>query len=149
MAVDGFNLLITVEAALGGAYLIRGRDGCYRDLSGLHGTYRRVAETEAALTLTARHLAESSLEEVRWYLDRPVSNSKRAAGWIREIGRSTPGDWTVELVEHVDDVLAEANAVVITTDAPLLDRVDRWTDLPGRIVERSVPDAHTVDLSPE
>ena len=43
--IDGFNVLTTIEAALGGAVVLRGRDGCDRDLLGLHGTYRKVGET--------------------------------------------------------------------------------------------------------
>src|SRR5206468_10760748 len=34
--LDGFNVLTTVEAALGGAVVLRGRDGCDRDLAGVH-----------------------------------------------------------------------------------------------------------------
>jgi len=40
LAVDGFNQLITLEAALSGAVLLRGRDGVLRDLAGVHGSYR-------------------------------------------------------------------------------------------------------------
>src|SRR5207247_8168 len=32
--IDGFNVLTTVEASLGGAVIIVGRDGSYRDLAG-------------------------------------------------------------------------------------------------------------------
>jgi len=32
LAVDGFNLLTTIEAALSGGIIIRGRDGCLRDM---------------------------------------------------------------------------------------------------------------------
>lgn len=149
VAIDGFNLLITLESALGDAFLIRGRDGCCRDLGGLHGTYRRVEETQPALNLAAEHLGRSEVSEVRWFLDRPVSNCKRAAGWIREIGRSARAAWRIELVAHVDDVLLDGEAVVATTDAPVLDAVDRWVDLAGRIVDESIPEARIVDLSPD
>ncbi|MDO8540631.1 MAG: DUF434 domain-containing protein [Opitutaceae bacterium] len=36
--LDGYNLLISLEAALGGGVLLLGRDGCVRDLASLHGT---------------------------------------------------------------------------------------------------------------
>ncbi|HEX9919706.1 MAG TPA: DUF434 domain-containing protein, partial [Pyrinomonadaceae bacterium] len=49
LIVDGFNLIITAEAALGGGLLMLCRDGCVRDLSSVHGTYRAVSETERAL----------------------------------------------------------------------------------------------------
>ncbi len=47
--IDGFNVLTTLEAALAGGVLLRGRDGCLRDMASMHGSYRRVAETEPAL----------------------------------------------------------------------------------------------------
>ena len=42
LVVDGFNLIITVEAALGGGVLMLCRDECIRDLSSVHGSYRSV-----------------------------------------------------------------------------------------------------------
>ena len=48
LAVDAFNVLLTIEAALGGAVVLLGRDGSRRDLGGVHGGYRRVAETGPA-----------------------------------------------------------------------------------------------------
>ena len=49
--IDGFNLLILIESALAGGIILIGRDGCCRDLAGLHGTYRDVAETRTAAEL--------------------------------------------------------------------------------------------------
>ncbi|MHC4389515.1 MAG: DUF434 domain-containing protein, partial [Planctomycetota bacterium] len=33
LAIDGYNVLITVEAAMSGAVIFKGRDGCFRDLA--------------------------------------------------------------------------------------------------------------------
>ncbi|MBE3145367.1 MAG: DUF434 domain-containing protein, partial [Planctomycetes bacterium] len=41
IAIDGYNVLITIEAAMSGGLIFRGRDGCCRDLASIHGTYRR------------------------------------------------------------------------------------------------------------
>lgn len=45
LLVDGFNCLITCEAALSGGLVLRGRDRCLRDLASIHGSYRHVQET--------------------------------------------------------------------------------------------------------
>src|SRR6185295_13292534 len=37
--IDGFNLIITIEAALGGGILFLCRDGCIRDLASVYGSY--------------------------------------------------------------------------------------------------------------
>jgi len=57
IVLDGFNVLTTIEAALGGATIFRGRDGVDRDLAGVHGTYRKVEETLPAIRLVGAVLA--------------------------------------------------------------------------------------------
>src|SRR5688572_8681561 len=38
LRIDGFNLILTLESALGGGVVLVGRDGCYRDMASVHGT---------------------------------------------------------------------------------------------------------------
>jgi len=83
--VDGFNVLITVEAALAGAVLLLGRDGCLRDLASMHGTWRTVEETAAAAAQIGAWLARHAVAGATWLLDRPVANSGRLAALLRGI----------------------------------------------------------------
>jgi hypothetical protein len=83
--IDGYNLLITIEAALGGGVVLVGRDGCYRDMASMHGTYRSVDETIPALLLIGNRLAALNVGGARWYLDSPVSNSGRLKGVMAEL----------------------------------------------------------------
>ena len=55
-AIDGYNVLITVETALSEGFLFKGRDGCLRDLASIHGTYRKVSETIPAIELVDKEL---------------------------------------------------------------------------------------------
>lgn len=115
--LDGFNVLITIEAALSGAVILRGADGRLRDLSSVHGTYRSVEETEAALHLLLDALRGAG--EVRVVLDRPVSNSGRLAARMRALGME------VELSDQADATLllaASRGACLVSADGPLLDR---------------------------
>ena len=43
--------MTTIEAALSGGVILAARDGAYRDMASMHGTYRKVAETLPALEL--------------------------------------------------------------------------------------------------
>src|SRR4029077_18485337 len=79
LRIDGFNLILTLESALGGGIVLGGRDGCYRDMASVHGTYRRVEETHPALKLAARWMTEWGVGPCTWLLDQPVSNSGRMA----------------------------------------------------------------------
>src|SRR5207253_4507982 len=85
LIVDGFNLIITVEAALSGGVLMLCRDGCIRDLSSVHGSYRAVDETETAIRLIGETFVALRPVSVEWVLDRPISNSGRLAQRVRDL----------------------------------------------------------------
>ena len=119
--VDGFNVVVTVEAALSGGVVLGCRDGRLRDLSSVHGSYRRVEETAAALDLLVAALARAT--DVRWLLDRPVSNTRRLASMLRERGQ------VVEVTEPVDRLLLEPGWLPATADGPVLDRATGSVDL--------------------
>src|SRR5688572_28853364 len=65
--LDGYNVLTTIEAALAGGVILAARDGCYRDLASMHGSYRKVAETLPALRLVADYLHTHGVQHCVWY----------------------------------------------------------------------------------
>ncbi|MEW6284511.1 MAG: DUF434 domain-containing protein, partial [Candidatus Eremiobacterota bacterium] len=132
LAVDGFNVLITVEAALSGGILLRGRDGCLRDLASMHGSYRKVEETERAVRALGDLLADLGPSRCLWYLDSPVSNSGR----LKMLLLSQPYGWEVETVPDPDRILADTEHVVASSDRVVLDRCRRWFNLSARAVDR-------------
>jgi hypothetical protein len=73
--IDGFNLLITIESAISGGLIFEGVDGCYRDLASIHGSYKRVIETEGAIEMIGKVLEQLKVKKATWYFDKPVSNS--------------------------------------------------------------------------
>jgi len=147
LEVDGFNLLLTLEVALGGGVVLRGRDGAYRDLAGIHGSWRRVEETMRALRLIGEEGRRLSIAGMHWWLDRPVSNSGRLRGVLAELAASESWAWSVELVMNPDRALFESESIVVTSDSMILDRCRAWFNLTGRVIERSIPNAWIVDLA--
>jgi len=147
VAIDAFNCLITLESALSGGVLVRGLDGVLRDLASVHGSYRRNEATHLALDALAQRLQASGVAQVRWFVDRPVSNSGRLREWILE--RACPGiGWEVELPHDADRaMIAEPGWVLASADAFILDRAEAWVDLCSAIVPVVRPDAWIVDLS--
>lgn len=147
--IDGFNTLVTVEGALGGAYVFVGRDGCYRDVKAMQGSYRLVAETESAIDLIGRELAVLDVAEVVWYLDAHVSNRGRLKTLLddRASGRDWP--WTVEIVERPDAHLRDSGDLVVTHDSGILDETSAWTNLVGFLIDREIADANVRVLSGE
>lgn len=147
LIVDGFNLVITLEAALAGGVLILCRDGCVRDLSSVHGSYRAVEETERAVLLAGEALAAQRPASVMWLFDKPVSNSGRLAVRVRNIAAERGWPWTVEVEFNPDRTIINSGRVAVTSDSNILDRAARWLNLSRLLVERSVAHAWLVDLS--
>ena len=92
--LDGYNVLTLLESALAGGIILPGRDGCCRDIAGIHRRYRKMNETLPALQLIGETAQAWGVSCCRWWLDKPVSNSGRlktlilktanAAGWKNE-----------------------------------------------------------------
>ncbi|MEO6004266.1 MAG: DUF434 domain-containing protein [Opitutus sp.] len=144
--IDGFNLLILIESALAGGVILMGRDGCYRDLAGLHGTYRDVAETRTAAELIGAAAKNLHIRRCRWLLDRPVSNSGRLRDILQAIAEREGWDWQVELEFSPDRALSETSAIIVTSDSLVIDRCERWTNVGREIVGTALPHAHVIDL---
>lgn len=149
LAVDGYNLLITVESALAGGIVLLCRDGCYRDIASVHGTYRRVEETLPALKMIGQYLREQAVADVKWLLDRPVSNSGRLKGMMGELAQEHGFDWSIELVNNPDRRLVElSEAVTASSDGWVLDHCDRWVNVHAALL-KEIPTAHVIDLQGE
>lgn len=146
LAIDGFNVLLTVEAALGGAVVLVGRDGAARDLGGVHGTYRRVEETRPALALVGGYLAGLGTGPCTWLLDAPVSNSGRLKGIIAGAAEAMGWDWRVEVVTNPDPVLIASGDVVASSDSVVLDGCGAWFNLAREVIGAVTPGAFVVEL---
>jgi hypothetical protein len=145
--LDGYNLLTTIEAALGGGVILAARDGCYRDMASMHGSYRRVSETAPALELIGRTMAALEIPRCRWLLDRPVSNSGRLKQLIELTAQSRGWRWEAELVLDPDPLLAACDEVVATADSAVLDQCRAWFNLAREVVVRHIPEAFLPELS--
>ncbi len=178
IAIDGYNVLITVEAALSGGVIFKGRDGCYRDLASIHGTYRKVTETIPAVQLIGEFLTEirnqagtgpdergaedsphpsplrprpsapPSIASALWLLDSPVSNSGRLKTLIRELAEKNRWDWEIKLSISPDAELKRTDAVVATSDSVVLDDCKTWLNLAAEIITQKLHSAAVIDLAP-
>src|SRR5690606_5569081 len=125
---------------------LKGRDGSIRDLAGIHGTYRKVAETIPAVRLLGDYLDKLGPGPCTWYLDSPVSNSGRLRGVLLDIARETGRDWQVELVFNPDPILEASEEIVATAASAILNRCEQWFPLASVTVNHSIPGAFVVDL---
>jgi hypothetical protein len=146
IALDGYNQLITAESILSNGILLRGRDGCVRDLASVHGSYRRVEETSDAIHLLGECLHGLQAARVTWLFDAPVSNSGRLRALMQELALAQGWDWDIQLISQVDKTLASSAAVVISSDSWILDRASRWASITGALLHRANAEGRAIDL---
>jgi len=147
IAIDGYNVLITIEAAVSGAIIFEGRDGCLRDLASVHGTYRKVTETIPAIELIGNFLRQIAVTDCLWLLDSPVSNSGRLKTLIAQLAQKNNWNWRIELSLNPDAELIKTDMIVATSDSVILDGCKKWANLSRQIIEKKLPITHMVDLS--
>lgn len=118
---DGFNVLILLESILSNAYVFKGQDGFFRDLSSVYGTYKKVQQTSEAIEIIVAFFKNEKIKKAHWLFDKPVSNSGKLKQMIEETAQKNNFDWEVQLVNNPDKIIAENNWTVITSDAWVLD----------------------------
>jgi hypothetical protein len=132
--LDGFNILIVLETALSGGFVFEGLDGCYRDISSVHGSYRTVQTTEEALILIGKTLQQLQLQKVIWVFDAPVSNSGKLKGTCYEIAGKHHFPWEIKLENAPDKYLIENSGLICSSDAWVLDECKSWFNLGAHII---------------
>jgi hypothetical protein len=147
LVIDGYNQLITVESILAGGILLRGRDGCIRDLASVHGSYRRVDETLEAIHLLGQTLHELGAARVTWLFDAPVSNSGRLRALMLDTAEQHGWPWDVQLISNVDKTLAQSTAIVVTSDSWILDRAQHWTRITDLLLRHAGPEQCVISLA--
>ena len=161
--IDGFNILIILESFFSGAYVFKGMDDSYRDVSSVHGTYKRVQQTEEVLIAVGDFLQKAQVKEVIWIFDQPVSNSGRMKTLLYTLScrpdrrartclagrqeRTYP--WQILLEYNPDKILAQSNHIITTSDAWILDRAKQWFNLSGAIIEANQAEKPNTILFPE
>ena len=136
LAIDGHNVLITIEAGLSGGRLVLGDDGFIRDISGLSGNFRRTARTEEALQMIFDLILEVVPRQTLFLFDAPISKSGRLAQEVRDRLRKEglPGD--AQAVRVPETILMGFGGFIATSDTAIIDQSERVVDLAGTIIKR-------------
>jgi hypothetical protein len=134
LAIDGYNVLITLEAALSGRSLILSNDGFIRDISGLSGNYKKTKATDQAIQLILRLLRRVSPSHTLFLFDAPISRSGQLSLEVRNRMKSEglPGDaLTMKVPEKI---LIGFPGIVATSDTAIIDSSLKVIDLAGHII---------------
>ncbi len=134
--VDAFNAVVLLETALSGSMILRGRDGCYRDLSGLAGTYSVIAKTMPAAEMIIGKLKEHGVREAVFWVDSPVSNSGRLKQVIAEAAEKRQLPIDIQMVRNADTELKKQENV-ITGDSVILEECISWYNLYEELIQET------------
>jgi hypothetical protein len=134
IAIDGHNVLITIEAALSGRPLILSNDGFIRDISGLSGNFKMTDISGKAIHLILDALKKTKPFHVLFLFDAPISKSGLLAYEVREQLRNDdlPGD--AMAVKVPEKILLGFKGIVATSDTAIIDQSIEVFDLAGHIV---------------
>ena len=153
LAVDGYNVLITLESYMLGRTVFRSMDGFVRDIAGVYGNFTFSETTRRSIALLADFVHQvlqkktGQKVELVVYLDAPVSKSGELASFMRGYFQERSIESRVDVV-HGPDVrlIAEGESgAVATSDTVIGDRVDDLVDIPGGILIRMLQ-KHILDL---
>jgi hypothetical protein len=136
LALDGHNVLITLECGLQKLPLVAADDGWVRDVSEVSRAFRVSAATDRVLTLMADYLTDQAAGPVEVFYDAPLSLSGELAGRTREIFASRGLDVRAAAVPVPERQLSGFPGAIATSDTALIDAHTTVVDLAGEIIRR-------------
>ncbi|MGD9124158.1 MAG: DUF434 domain-containing protein [Desulfarculaceae bacterium] len=139
VAVDGHNVLITLETALSGGRLVRGDDGWVRDISSIGRNHRPGGLTWEAARLMLDALAGAGIAGVRVWLDAPLPKSGELAARLRNLMQELAMPGQAQAVPVPEQELFKAQGPVATSDTAIIDRVALPLDLAGAVIAKLKP----------
>ncbi len=136
LAIDGYNVLITLESGLAGKPLVFGEDGFIRDISSISGNYKKTKRTDEALQLILDVLKKITPLNILFLFDAPISKSGELARNIRERlqKEAIPGDALA--IDVPERILIGFSGVVATSDTAIIDRSEKALDLAATILRQ-------------
>ncbi|MGQ9688377.1 MAG: DUF434 domain-containing protein [Desulfobaccales bacterium] len=134
LALDGHNVLITLECALKGDILVAADDGFIRDVAQLSRGYRDSPATRRALGLLAAHISRQHQGPLTILYDAPMKRSGELARETREIFTVQGMSADVRAVPVPERELLAFQGAVATSDTHLIDAQEVIVDLAGEII---------------
>lgn len=136
LAIDGFNVLITIEAAQKGQNCFLCQDGMLRDDCMAFSNYKIGEGTYEAAEMVLDFLSIIKPKTVRWVFDSQISGSGRLAQMILAKMKARKMDGEALTSPNADRHLSHLNLITATSDAPLICQITHVTDLPALVLSQ-------------
>ncbi|MHA1505686.1 MAG: DUF434 domain-containing protein [Candidatus Asgardarchaeia archaeon] len=134
--IDGYNVLITVEAIISGLPLFMGNDGIVRDVRCVFGKYRMSEKTRVSLKAIVDALKEMEVSSAHFLYDGQVSKSGILSSITREVMKEVGLNGSSETSKDVDKFLRGCEGVVCTSDSGIIKYLKKLFDLSGYLSKR-------------
>jgi len=136
VAIDGHNVIITIEAGLAGRPLIFADDGFIRDISGLSGSFKKTETTEKAIQFIINAIKSTKPRQTLFLFDAPISMSGILAQEVRSQLKKENLSGDAMAVKVPEKILIGFAGVVATSDTAIVDQSRKVLDLAGYILTK-------------
>ncbi len=145
--IDGYNVIITIEAGLSGRPLILGDDGFIRDISGLSGNFRKTEGTREAIQLILYILKRVKPRQTLFLFDAPISMSGKLAQEVRDFFKKENLFGDARAVKVPEKILIGFPGVIATSDTAIIDQSKQVVDLAGSVIKKIIKPEFLLRLS--
>lgn len=138
LAIDGYNVVITIEAGISGRPLVLADDNFVRDISGLSGSFKKTEITEEAIQLIVNVLKKRRPRKTLFLFDAPISMSGKLAQEVRDLLKKENLLGDALAVKVPENILIGFSGIVATSDTAIIDQSKKVIDLAGYIVGQKI-----------
>ncbi len=138
LAIDGYNVLITLLNYRMGRFVFISNDGICRDAGSLFGKIPNESLFAECASLLIEYLTDYTSIAATIYLDSSVFSSKNHHTLIGQLARKQNIDLDVILSASADNsLLSDRSRVIATSDSAIIDGLEKpIVDIPKTIIER-------------
>ncbi|MBF0529005.1 MAG: DUF434 domain-containing protein [Deltaproteobacteria bacterium] len=149
VAVDGYNVIITLESALVGRDLIACDDGPIRDAAWVSSSFRPSEATDQALDLILNYLAGRGALSIVFFLYAPMAMSGELAVHIHSLISSRGLMGRARTAASPKAEMRSFPGLVATSDSVLIDLAAEPIDLAGHLIRERLPNLSLISLNRE
>lgn len=136
LAVDGFNVLITIESLLAHRTIIECDDGFIRDLSLIFSKYKVSDVTDKAIKMLLDFVKECKPSSVYIFFDSPISHSGDLSAKIRAMLKKAGLRGDAKAVPQADVEVVKTGEIVSSSDCVVIDKAVKVLDIAGELARK-------------
>jgi hypothetical protein len=135
LAIDTYNILITIESCLKGRLLIRADDDYIRDISEISSKFKHSSSTIQTIQMILKKLQPHHPKMLLFFLEKDFSRSGELAGLIKRELKSFNLNGDAETVPSSDKSVIINGEIVISNDRVVLDNAISHLNLVPLLLE--------------